>query len=335
MPRAIVIAEGGNGDTVREEISAPFRRCVRSRTPFWDVEVLGASVARRIVDGLRREGIEDVSLVSTNTNAQADLIRVRQQDLPSQDVWSDAMDELAKYRDEGADSVLIMVASAYIDFNVAEAFQFHAESRRGVVQAFDDQGALDLWIANPERLPESEDLFSALCAANPSPFPVKGYVNRLETPQELRRLVVDALNSRSHLQPQGFQVRPGVWMGEGVHVEKGARIVAPTFIGSGVTISEQCLVTRCSNIERNSYIDYGTAIEDTSVLPSTYVGIGLDVTHSIVDGEGLLNLDRGVALKIGDPSVIRQHKPVTGGDRRLWASLQFEAARSIGHDRAS
>ena len=124
-------------------------------------------------------------------------------------------------------------------------------------------------------------------------------------------------------------------MGEGVHVEKGARIVAPAFIGTGVTISEQCLVTRCSNVERNSYVDYGTAIEDTSVLPSTYVGIGLDVSHSIVDGGSLLNLDRGVALKIGDPSVIRQHKPLAGGDRRLWGSLQSRDARPSGQDRAS
>lgn len=333
MPRAIVIAEDGNGDE-QEEIIPPFPRYIRSQSPFGHVEVLGASVNRRIVDGLRRGGIENVSFLSTSASAHGDLTWVRQEYVPAKDLWSDAMDEFAKCRDEGEDSVLIMGTGAYIEFNVAEAFQFHAESRRGIVQAFDDQGALDLWIANPELLPESDDLFSALYAANPTPFPVKGYVNRLESPHELRRLVVDGLTSRSNFQPQGFQVRPGVWMGEGVHVERGARIVAPAFIGSGATISEQCLVTRCSNIERNSYIDYGTAIEDTSVLPSTYVGIGLDVSHSIVDGESLLNLDRGVALQIGDPSVIRQHKPVTG-DRRLWASLQSESARSIGRDRAS
>jgi hypothetical protein len=333
VPRAIVIAEDGNGDE-REEIIPPSRRHIRN-SAFGNVEVLGASVAHRMVDGLRRGGIENVSLLSRSTNTHGDLTRMRQKDLPAKDMWSDAMDELAKCRNEGADSVLIMCAGAYIDLDVAEAFQFHAESPRGVIQAFDDQGALDLWIANPERLPDSEDLFAALSAASPSPFPVKGYVNRLETPHELRRLVVDALTSRCNLQPQAFQVRPGVWMGEGVHVEKEARIVAPAFIGSGVTISEQCLITRCSNVERNSYIDYGSAIEDTSVLPSTYVGIGLDVSHSIVDGESLLNLDRGVALKIGDPSVMRQHKPVAGGDRRLWTSWQSEVARSIGQGRAS
>lgn len=334
MPRAIVIAEDGNGDQ-GDEISPPSRRYVRSRSPFGEVEVLGASVIRRIVDGLRRGGIENPSLLSTSMNTHGDLTRVTQEDFALKDMWADAMGELAKCRDEGVDSVLIMGTGSYVEFNIAEAFQFHAENRRGVIQGFDDQGALDLWIVNPERLPESEDLYSALYEANPNPFPIKGYVNRLETPHDLRRLVVDALSSRSNLQPQGFQVRPGVWMGEGVHVEKGARIVAPAFIGSGATISEQCLVTRCSNIERNSYIDYGTAIEDTSVLPGTYVGIGLDVSHSIVDGESLLNLDRGVALRIGDPSVIRQHKPVAGGDRRLWTSLQSEAARSIGQDRAS
>lgn len=331
MPRAIVITEDWNGK-LGEENDSPSRYPARPSS-FASVEVLGVSILRRIVDGLRRGGVEHVSVLAPSSDS--DWTRLRRQNLFPNDVWSDAMDELTKCRDEGEDALLIMRAGAYIDFEVAEVFQFHSESPRGIIRAFDDQGPLDFWIANPERLCEGDNLLSTLNAANPSPFPVKGYVNRLETPRDLRRLIVDGMNARSRLQPKGFQVRPGVWMGEGVHVEKGARIVAPAFLGAGVTISEQCLITRSSNVERHSYIDYGTAIEDTSVLPSTYVGIGLDVAHSIADGESLLNLDRGVSLRIGDPSVMRQHKPVAGSDHRLWTSLQSEDSRSTGQNRAS
>jgi hypothetical protein len=49
-------------------------------------------------------------------------------------------------------------------------------------------------------------------------------------------------------------------------------------------------------------------VEDSSVLSNSYVGIGLDVAHSIVDGNNLLNLERDVTLEISDPCVMRQNR---------------------------
>jgi NDP-sugar pyrophosphorylase family protein len=97
-------------------------------------------------------------------------------------------------------------------------------------------------------------------------------------------------------------------MGQGAQVERGARIVAPAFIGRNSKVADQSLITRGSNVESNSHVDYGTVIEDSSVLSNTYVGIGLDLSHSIVDGDNLLNLQHGVMLKIGDPVVLRHMK---------------------------
>jgi NDP-sugar pyrophosphorylase family protein len=91
-------------------------------------------------------------------------------------------------------------------------------------------------------------------------------------------------------------------------VHRDSRIVAPAFIGRGARIGEQCLITRCSNIESNCQIDYGTVVEDSSILSNSYVGIGLDLSHSIVDGNNLMNLERGVTLEIADPCVIRQNR---------------------------
>ena len=88
-------------------------------------------------------------------------------------------------------------------------------------------------------------------------------------------------------------------------MERSARIVAPAFIGRNCKVGDQCLITRGSNIESNSEVDYGTVVEDSSVLSNTYVGIGLDLSHSIVDGDNLLNLQHEVTLKITDPVVLR------------------------------
>jgi hypothetical protein len=49
------------------------------------------------------------------------------------------------------------------------------------------------------------------------------------------------------------------------------------------------------------------------------VGIGLDLAHSVVDGQSLVNLHHGVMLKIGDPVVMRQNKPFAGVVRNLWS----------------
>ena len=66
------------------------------------------------------------------------------------------------------------------------------------------------------------------------------------------------------------------------------------------------MITRCSNVEMNSYVDFGTAVEDSSILSDTYVGIGLDLSHSVVDGGDVLNLQHHVHLHITDPVVMRR-----------------------------
>ena len=61
-------------------------------------------------------------------------------------------------------------------------------------------------------------------------------------------------------------------------------------------------------MESDCQVDYGTVVEDSSILSNSYVGIGLDLSHSVVDGNNLLNLERNVTLEIADPCVIRQNR---------------------------
>jgi hypothetical protein len=65
------------------------------------------------------------------------------------------------------------------------------------------------------------------------------------------------------------------------------------------------LITRFSSIEKNSFVDYGTVVEDSSILANTHVGIWLDVCHSVASESKLFNLERNVILEISDPSIMR------------------------------
>jgi NDP-sugar pyrophosphorylase family protein len=107
------------------------------------------------------------------------------------------------------------------------------------------------------------------------------------------------------MRPWGVEVKPGIWVDEGAEIHRRARIVAPAYIGRASKVSEDTLITRCSSIERDCYVDYGTVIEDSSILPNTHIGIWLDVCHAVASGNKLLSLGRNVTLEVSDRSIMR------------------------------
>lgn len=279
-------------------------------TPLACVELLGRSVAGRLIEGLQLAGVNTISAFSDATIASRYVGVDSSANVTlcaAADPWDMAAQKLA-YAAAEVEAVLVMRASTYVDLDVTEFVQSHREQRKAVTRAFDNEGPLDIWFIDKARIAEGEDLLTILRTCKPARFKVRGYVNRLEHPRDLRRLVVDGLTSRCQFRPQGSEIRPGVWIDEDAQVNRDARIVAPAYIGRGSRVEAQCLITRCSNIESNCQADYGTVVEDSSILANSYVGIGLDLSHSIVDGSNLLNLERNVTLEIADPCVIRQNR---------------------------
>ncbi len=122
----------------------------------------------------------------------------------------------------------------------------------------------------------------------------------LSRARDLRRLVVDALQGRCQLSPKGREIKPRVWVDDGAQLHRRARVVAPAYIGRASSVREDTLITRFSNVESFCEVDYGTAIEDSSVLSNSYVGIWLDVSHAVVCGSKLLNLSRNATLNLAD-----------------------------------
>jgi NDP-sugar pyrophosphorylase family protein len=288
---------------------------------------LGRSVVERLIDELQHAGVEKISVYRGISEApsRADTHSASPIEFCSAETaWHGAVQRLATCKDSGAEAIVVARVDGYVDFDLKNALQFHREQGQVVTRAVDDEGPLDLWIIDPACIRDGADVLSTQSKVEPARYFVRGYINRLKHPGDLRRLAVDGLTSRCGLRPQGAESRPGVWMDEGAQVHRDARIVAPAFIGRGATIAEQSLITRCSNIESNCHIDYGTVVEDSSILSNSYVGIGLDVAHSIVVGSNLLNLERGVTLEIADPCVIRQNR-VLRRDRELQPPASFGA----------
>jgi carbonic anhydrase/acetyltransferase-like protein (isoleucine patch superfamily) len=337
VPGAIVIAEA---ESRIEESEGPnsqgFSSRERRRHFLAGVELLGQSVFGRLVQHLSHFSFDTTSVfVDSSLALEIDDLSGMQVDVT--DVWRGAARSLIEAKEAGVDAVLLVLAGAYVEFDPVDLIRFHRDCGNIVTRACDERGFLDLWVADPGMVRDNIDLKGSLQTAGEPYYQVSGYVNRMETLRDMRQLVADGLSSRCRLRPQGIEVRPGMWMAEGAEVERGARIVAPAFLGRDVKISEQCLITRCSSIERNCQIDYGTVVEDSSILSGTYVGIGLDLSHCIADGTCLVNLNREVALEIKDPVVMRQvrpNKPRGEGNRQLPSNFRHgEAVLSAGDER--
>lgn len=284
--------------------------------PWLTVEILGKAPIARLAEGLKTEICDAVSVFVNDLPDGQDARATR----PAS-VADLATERFANYKAEGFETVLIVRCGAYVELDAAEMLSFHQEQHSMVTRAFTDDAPLDVWMVDPSGLPERTPLLSALLSARASVYRSKAYVNQLQNARDFRRLVLDSFYSRCRLRPQGSEIKPGIWSCDGAQIERSARVVAPAFIGRDAYISAECLITRGSNVESNSRVDFGTAVEDSSILSDSYVGIGLDLSHSIVDGHNLLNLRHNVNLKITDPVVMRQNT-VRGGDRQSWANIE-------------
>ena len=277
------------------------------QAPWASMEVLGMTPIARLAEDLQKD-CDTVFVISNDRDSQ------HAKATHQASIADLAADCFANYKREGLGTVLIVRCGSYVELDVAEMFNFHQEQGMSVTRAFIDDAPLDVWIVDPSGLPEHVASLSTLLSAKPAMYRSQGYVNQLRTAREFRRLVLDSFYSRCRLRPQGSEIKPGIWSCDGAQIERSARVVAPAFLGRDVYISAECLITRGSNVESNSRVDFGTAVEDSTILPNSYVGIGLDLSHSIVDGRNLLNLRHNVNLEITDPVVMRQN--TVGGEHR-------------------
>jgi NDP-sugar pyrophosphorylase family protein len=280
--------------------------------PLECVEILGRTMVDRWIEWLLESSASLVTVLvdsSISFPASRYAIHASVKFRRVADRWFAATQTLREYSENGIENAFVATANTYAEFDIADLIEFHRDARRTVTGACDSTGALRMWIADCTKA-QREPLGLALSPERDSDvasYFVWKYTNRLEHPEDLRGLVRDVFRGACALRPDGREIRPGVFVGEGAQIHKRARIVAPAFVGRNSKIREDALVTRGSNIESGCCIDCGTAVEDSSILSNTYVGLCLDVAHSIVRGNMLLNVDRKVELQIFDESVVRDN----------------------------
>ncbi len=308
--RALILVGGSvdDGKTPREGGMAG--------VPFACLDVLGATVLERVVERLKSAGISQVSLLSSaGPEAQmyveraASRARLDTISATGEEFWQSADQAFEQSRQNGADLVLLVRIGPYVELDYEELIQHHIDKRcrmsaRCWVQMV---ATFPIFVLDSSRRGDATTLLRSRLQTvrdDCERFVARGYVNSLRTAGDFRRLALDGLLERNGIRPIGNEVRPGVWVAEGAKIHRTARVLAPAFIGAYSKIRGASLITRNSVIEHHSEVDCGTVVENSTVLPFTYVGAGLDVMHSVVGFRRIFQLMRNVEVEISDAKLV-------------------------------
>ena len=127
----------------------------------------------------------------------------------------------------------------------------------------------------------------------------------VESPQALMRSHATALNEEfPGLMQSGRKVRNGLWISRNVKVHPEATLTPPLFIGENCRIGSEARLGPFTSIGHNCIIDSGTRVENSIVLPETYVGQALELDNVIVGRNKLFNLSLGSSLQIADNFIL-------------------------------
>lgn len=294
--------------------------------PLATLDVAGKSTLQRMTERLQQYGISSVSAVVEATAPSG----VRNFGLPSDITcvssapdrfWKTAESVFNDMAQSGAELVVLVRLGAYAEADFEKLVQFHLDRKERVTRMASDTQMLEIFCISASRRNDAASLFRTQLEHCRSECPLlqhDGYLNPLATARDLRQFAIDILTRQTETCPAGKEIKPGVWTASGAMIEKGARILAPAFVGSLARIRSGAVITRCSSVERHAEVDCGTVIENSTVLPFSYVGAGLDLAHSIAGMGRIVNLHRDVTVTIVDPKLVASISVASG--KRLIAS---------------
>ena len=263
---------------------------------FWDL--LGKSIIQRSIDHLRGAGSQLASVVVTEGSPKSG-------EAPWEKVFLD-------YAKNGVERIFLVALGPYCELPVDEVVQFHRSSQSQVTNVSDEQGPLGISLVEAKcsdgDLGSFRNRLAALSSCS-STYEFRGYANRLTGLSDYRKLIEDALTGRCALKPMGQQIRPGIWCGSGARISTSARILGPAYVGNRARVRAGAVIAPSTSVEQHSEVDCGTVVENSSILPHTYLGPGLHVTQSIVSGSRLVHLGRNIEVELARTGLLGRKGP--------------------------
>jgi hypothetical protein len=302
--RGLLLVNSGN---LREEDSA-----FLVSGPLGLLDIAGKSPLERMAERLLAYGITPVTAIveggtpalsSSSTASGLNCITATRERF-----WRAAENAFNDMAQDGAELVVLVRLGAYAELDFEKLVQVHLDRGSRVSQASHSDEKLDIFCISASRRNDAASLFRSQLSRCRSECPLieftGSYVNQLAAPRDLRQFAIDILTRRTQTSPAGDEIRPGVWMSGKAILERGARVLAPAYIGAYARVRTGAVITRCSSVEHHAQVDCGSVVENSSILPYCYVGAGLDLSHSVAGMRQVANLRRDVTVEVPDPKLI-------------------------------
>jgi mannose-1-phosphate guanylyltransferase/phosphomannomutase len=163
----------------------------------------------------------------------------------------------------------------------------------------------------------SGDVFPALLKAG---APVYGYVAEgywedVGTHESYLRAQADVLNRQVDVDIDGFEVSPGVWMGEGAEVDPEAVIKGPVFIGDYAQVEAGAELREFTVLGDNVVVKAGAFLHRAVVHDNAFIGSGANLRGCVIGKR--TDVMRGARVEegavIGDECLIEEEAFVSDG----------------------
>jgi mannose-1-phosphate guanylyltransferase / phosphomannomutase len=113
-------------------------------------------------------------------------------------------------------------------------------------------------------------------------FVVDGYWEDVGNLDAYQRAHQDILDGRVRLDLGGFEVRPGLWLGEGAEVDPDARLDGPVLIGDWAKVERNAHLREYSVIGNGVVVKSGATLHRAIVHDNAYIGQGASLRGCVV-----------------------------------------------------
>jgi mannose-1-phosphate guanylyltransferase / phosphomannomutase len=195
-------------------------------------------------------------------------------------------------------------------------------------QVFSDTINTGIYVLEPEVfefIPEgevvdfAEDVFPAVLDKGLTlhGHVAEGYWEDIGTTDAYLSAHTDVLNGSVKLDISGFELRKGVWLGEGAEVDPDADVQGPAVIGDNCRIEAGAKVTEYSVLGTDVVVKSDATIERAVCHDHVYIGRNVRLRGCVVgrssDLRSHARLEEGVV--VGDECFIGEHAVVNAGVR--------------------
>ncbi|MGI9006106.1 MAG: sugar phosphate nucleotidyltransferase [Streptosporangiaceae bacterium] len=195
-------------------------------------------------------------------------------------------------------------------------------------QVFSDTVNTGIYVMEPEVLAQvprgesvdwSADVFPSLLdrGAPVYGWVADGYWEDVGTHEAYHRVQADVLSGKVKADIDGFEVSPGIWVGEGAEVDPDAILTGPLCIGDYAKIEAGAQLREFTVIGSNVVVKEGAFLHRATVHNNVYVGVGSTLRGCVVgkNTDVMASARIEESAVVGDECVIESEAYISAGVR--------------------